>query len=206
MIRKKIGVVGSGYVGMSLAVLLAQNNDVVVLDIDQARINQINDKRSTVADSYIELFLSKKSLSLSATIDKEAAYKNASFVIVATPTDYDVDSNFFDTSTVDNVVCDALNLNNEALVVIKSTIPVGHTKLLQKKFDTKRVIFSPEFLREGKALEDNLHPSRIIVGSNCEGGQKFAELLNQGAEKKNIEILFMESTEAEAVKLFANTY
>lgn len=206
MIRKKIVVVGSGYVGMSLAVLLAQNNDVVVLDIDQARINQINDKRSTVADSYIELFLSKKSLSLSATIDKEAAYKNASFVIVATPTDYDVDSNFFDTSAVDNVVCDALNLNNEALIVIKSTIPVGHTKLLQKKFDTKRVIFSPEFLREGKALEDNLHPSRIIVGSNCEGGQKFAELLNQGAEKKNIEILFMESTEAEAVKLFANTY
>ena len=136
MIRKKIVVVGSGYVGMSLAVLLAQNNDVVVLDIDQARINQINDKRSTVADSYIELFLSKKSLSLSATIDKEAAYKNASFVIVATPTDYDVDSNFFDTSAVDNVVCDALNLNNEALVVIKSTIPVGHTKLLQKKFDT----------------------------------------------------------------------
>ena len=143
---------------------------------------------------------------MSATIDKEAAYKNASFVIVATPTDYDVDSNFFDTSAVDNVVCDALNLNNEALIVIKSTIPVGHTKLLQKKFDTKRVIFSPEFLREGKALEDNLHPSRIIVGSNCEGGQKFAELLNQGAEKKNIEILFMESTEAEAVKLFANTY
>ena len=206
MKKEKIVVVGSGYVGMSLAVLLAQSNDVVVLEVDPARVAQVNNMQSTVADAEIEMFLSCKALSLSATLDKEIAYKDASFIVVATPTDYDPDANFFDTSSVDSVVADALQFNKEALVVIKSTIPVGHTKLLQEKFATTQVIFSPEFLREGKALEDNLHPSRIIVGSQCEDGKKFAKLLQQGAEKKSVETLFIGSTEAEAVKLFANTF
>ena len=202
----KITVVGSGYVGMSLSVLLAQYNDVTVLDIDAERVDRINNKQSTVADTEIELFLAKKLLSLTATMDKQAAYEGASFIIVATPTNYDTDTNRFDTSSVDSVVKDALSLNQDALVVIKSTIPVGHTRLLQDKFQTDRVIFSPEFLREGQALKDNLHPSRIIVGSQCKAGKEFASLLKQGAEKVNIEMLFIRSTEAEAVKLFANTY
>ena len=202
----KITVVGSGYVGISLAVLLAQFNDVTVLDIDAKRVNQINNKKSTVADSKIESFLVKKSLSLVATFDKQVAYKDSSFIIVATPTNYDLDQNFFDTSTVDSVVMDALKFNVNALVVIKSTIPVGHTKLLQEKFKTERVIFSPEFLREGQALEDNLYPSRIIIGSQCKAAAEFSNLLKQGAEKEYIEELFISSTEAEAVKLFANTY
>lgn len=199
-------VVGSGYVGMSLSVLLAQNNDVVVLDVDPERVNKINDKQSTVVDAEIESFLAEKSLSLKATLDKEAAYRDASFIIVATPTNYDPETNRFDTSSVDQVVEDALRLNKKALVVIKSTIPVGHTKELQKTLSTDRVIFSPEFLREGQALKDNLHPSRIIVGSQCDKGKEFASLLQQGAIKQNIETLFIPSTEAEAVKLFANTY
>lgn len=199
-------MVGSGYVGISLAVLLAQFNDVTVLDIDAKRVNQINNKKSTVADSKIESFLVKKSLSLVATFDKQVAYKDSSFIIVATPTNYDLDQNFFDTSTVDSVVMDALKFNVNALVVIKSTIPVGHTKLLQEKFKTERVIFSPEFLREGQALEDNLYPSRIIIGSQCKAAAEFSNLLKQGAEKEYIEELFISSTEAEAVKLFANTY
>tara|TARA_B110000003_G_scaffold129903_1_gene131928 strand:- start:18100 stop:19278 length:1179 start_codon:yes stop_codon:yes gene_type:complete len=202
----KITVVGSGYVGMSLSVLLAQLNDVTVLDIDAKKVNQINNKKSTVADTIIESFFLKKSLSLSATLDKQVAYKDASFIIVATPTNYDSDQNFFDTSSVDTVVKDALKFNVDALVVIKSTIPVGHTKLLQEKFKTERVIFSPEFLREGQALKDNLYPSRIIIGSQCKAGAEFANLLKQGAEKEDIEKLFIPSTEAEAVKLFANTY
>lgn len=204
--KTKITVVGSGYVGMSLAVLLAQHNDVVVLDVDYTRIEKVNNKQSTVADSEIEAFLAKKELSLAATLNKQAAYKGASFVVVATPTNYDPDTNRFDTSTVDSVVGDALELNTDALVVIKSTIPVGHTKSLQEKYSTSRVIFSPEFLREGKALKDNLSPSRIIVGSQLEAGKEFANLLVQGAEKSDIETLFIRSTEAEAVKLFANTY
>ena len=204
--RIKITVVGSGYVGMSLSVLLAQHNDVTVLDIDAERVGRINNKQSTVADTEIELFLVEKSLSLIATLDKQAAYKGASFIVVATPTNYDTDTNQFDTSAVGAVVGDALSLNQSALVVIKSTIPVGHTKSLQEKFETDRVIFSPEFLREGQALKDNLYPSRIIVGSQCEAGKAFANLLVQGAEKKDIETLFIHSTEAEAVKLFANTY
>ena len=163
--RTKITVVGSGYVGMSLSVLLAQHNDVMVLDIDATRVDKINNKQSTVADTEIELFLAEKSLSLSATLDKQDAYKGARFIVVATATNYDTDTNRFDTSSVDAVVEDALKLNLDALVVIKSTIPVGHTKSLQAKFKTERVIFSPEFLREGQALKDNLHPSRIIVGS-----------------------------------------
>jgi UDPglucose 6-dehydrogenase len=204
--RIKVTVVGSGYVGMSLSVLLAQHNDVTVLDIDAERVGRINNKQSTVADTEIELVLAEKSLSLTATLDKQSAYEGANFIIVATPTNYDSDTNRFDTSSVDAVVEDSLKLNLNALVVIKSTIPVGHTKSLQEKFETDRVIFSPEFLREGEALKDNLYPSRIIVGSQCKAGAEFAGLLKQGAKKVDIETLFIRSTEAEAVKLFANTY
>ena len=192
--------------GMSLSVLLAQHNDVTVLDIDGERVDKINNKQSTVADTEIELFLAEKSLSLTATLDKQAAYKGASFIVVATPTNYDSDTNRFDTSSVDSVVEDALRLNQDALVIIKSTIPVGHTKSLQEKHNIDRVIFAPEFLREGRALKDNLYPPRIIVGSQLEVGKEFANLLAEGAEKKDIETLFIRSTEAEAVKLFANTY
>jgi UDPglucose 6-dehydrogenase len=193
-------------VGMSLSVLLAQHNDVTVLDIDATRVDKINNKQSTVADTEIELFLAEKSLSLTATLDKQAAYDGASFIIVATPTNYIPDTNQFDTGSVDSVVSDALKLNSDALVVVKSTTPVGHIKSLQEKYATDRVIFSPEFLREGQALRDNLYPSRIIVGSQLEAGKVFASLLVQGAERKDIETLFVRSTEAEAIKLFANTY
>lgn len=197
---------GSGYVGMSLAVLLAQHNDVVVHDLDTARVDMVNNKQSTVADAYIEAFFDEKELSLTATLDKQAAYEGADFVVIATPTNYDPETNRFDTSSVDSVVGDVLELNSDALIVIKSTIPVGHTKLLKELHNTNRVIFSPEFLREGQALKDNLYPSRIIVGSQQETGRAFANLLVQGAKKSNIETLFIRSTEAEAVKLFANTY
>jgi UDPglucose 6-dehydrogenase len=191
---------------MSLAVLLAQHNTVTILDVDSERVDKVNNKQSTVADTEIEAYLSGRQLSLTATLDKKAAYEGASFVVVATPTNYHPDTNRFDTSSVDSVVSDALELNTGALVVIKSTVPVGHTKSLQEKYDTDRVIFSPEFLREGQALKDNLYPSRIIVGSQLESGKAFVDLLVQGAEKSEIETLFMRSTEAEAVKLFANTY
>tara|TARA_B100000780_G_scaffold132557_1_gene92963 strand:- start:394 stop:1572 length:1179 start_codon:yes stop_codon:yes gene_type:complete len=204
--KSKITVVGSGYVGMSLSVLLAQHNEVTVLDIDEKRVSKINNNISTVEDADIELFLSKKSLSITATLDKQAAFEGANFIILAIPTNYDPDTNCFDTSAVDAEVKDALRLNLEALVVIKSTIPVGHTELLQKTLNTDRVIFSPEFLREGQALNDNLYPSRIIVGSQCKAGMKFADLLKQGANKRDIETLFIKSADAEAVKLFANTY
>lgn len=204
--KTKITVVGSGYVGMSIAVLLAQHNSVVVLDVDPVHVDKINNKQSTVADTEIETFLVEKELSLTATLDKQSAYEDASFVVVATPTNYDPDTNRFDTSSVDSVVADAIELISDVLVVIKSTIPVGHTKSLQEKFVTDRIIFSPEFLREGRALKDNLCPSRIIVGSQLEHGKSFADLMVEGAEKKDIETLFIPSTEAEAVKLFANTY
>lgn len=204
--KTKITVVGSGYVGMSLAVLLAQKNDVVVLDVDPARVDRVINKQSTVADAEIEDFLAERELSLTATLDKQAAYKGARFVVVATPTNYDPDTNRFDTSSVDSVVFDALELSEDAFVVIKSTLPVGHTRSLQEKYATDRVIFSPEFLREGQALKDNLNPSRIIVGSLLEAGREFADLLAQGAHREDIETLFIRSTEAEAVKLFANTY
>ena len=185
MINKtKITVVGSGYVGMSLAVLLSQNNEVTVLDIDSARVDKINNKLSTVADAEIELFLSEKDLSITATTDKKIAYEGASFVIVATPTNYDTVNNYFDTSSVDDVVGDALKLNKQAYVVIKSTIPVGHTKLLQEKYATNRIIFSPEFLREGQALKDNLYPSRIIIGSQLEAGKTFAKILARALKSK----------------------
>tara|TARA_S200000501_G_C20825450_1_gene744732 strand:- start:629 stop:1807 length:1179 start_codon:yes stop_codon:yes gene_type:complete len=204
--KTKITVVGSGYVGMSLAILFAQYNDVVVLDVNPDRVDTINNKQSTVSDEDMEAYLADKELSLSATLDKKLAYDGASFVVVATPTNYDPDTNRFDTSLVDDVVSDAIELNTDAIVVIKSTIPVGHTKFLQKKHNTKRVIFSPEFLREGQALRDNLYPSRIIVGSQLEDGKAFANLLVEGADKKDIKTLLIHSSEAEAVKLFANTY
>jgi UDPglucose 6-dehydrogenase len=204
--KTKITVVGSGYVGMSLAVLLAQRNDVVVLDLDATRVDRVKNKQSTVADAEIETFLADIELSLTATLDKQAAYEGASFIVVATPTNYDPDTNCFDTSSVDEVVSNALELNSDALVVIKSTIPVGHTKSLQEEHGTDRVIFSPEFLREGRALQDNLYPSRIIVGSHLEAARSFADLLANSAAKSEIDTVFMRSTEAEAVKLFANTY
>lgn len=202
----KITVVGSGYVGSSLAVLLAQHNDVTVLDIDPSKVDKVNSKQSTVVDNEIESFLTKKELSLFATLDKQVAYKDASFIVVATPTNYDPETNRFDTSSVDSVVDDALSINTKALIVIKSTLPVGHTKWLQQKHQTNRVIFSPEFLREGQALKDNLYPSRIVVGSELDSAKEFAGLLVQSAMKDNIETLFIRSTEAEAVKLFANTF
>ena len=204
--KTKITIVGSGYVGMSLAVLLAQHNEVIVLDVDPSRVERVNNNQSTVADAEIEAFLAGKQLNLRATLDKQVAYEGANFVVIATPTDYDSETNSFDTSTVDNVVKDALEINADALVVIKSTIPVGHTKSLQEYHNTDRVIFSPEFLREGQALKDNLYPSRIIVGSQLETGKAFANLLVESAEKSDIETLFVQSTEAEAVKLFANTF
>lgn len=191
---------------MSLAVLLAQHNDVVLLDIDSSRINKVNNKQSTVADTEIETFLAEKELNLLATLDKHVAIKDASFVIIATPTNYNPSTRQFDTSSVDNVVGESLELNEDAIVVIKSTIPVGHTKSLQEKYSTDRIIFSPEFLREGQALKDNLYPSRIIVGNQTEAGKEFANLMIKGAQKKNVETLFIPSTEAEAIKLFANTY
>lgn len=204
--KAKITVVGSGYVGMSLAVLLAQHNDVTVLDIDPERVAQVNRRESTVADPDIETFLKERELSLSATIDVDKAYRGAEFVVVATPTNYDPDTNKFDTMAVDNVVMQAIALTEDALVVIKSTIPVGHTQGLQGVCSTDRIVFSPEFLREGQALHDNLHPSRIIMGCSEEVGAGFAKLLLGAADKKDIAIVFMPSTEAEAVKLFANTY
>ena len=202
----RVTIVGSGYVGMSLAVLLAEKNDVAVLDIDEDRVKQINSRRSTVADPDIEKRFRDGSLSLHAMTDKMAAYADADFVVVATPTNYDLETNRFDTLSVDSVVDDALSLTEHALVVIKSTVPVGHTRSLQEKHGTGRVVFSPEFLREGQALHDNLHPSRIIVGSSEEQGSGFAKLLREAAEKHNVDTLYMGSDEAEAVKLFANTY
>ena len=204
--RHKITVVGSGYVGMSLSVLLSQDNDVIVLDIDEERVAKVNANKTTIADVEIEAFLATKDLSLIATQDADEAYKDADIVIIATPTNYDPHTKKFDTASVDSVVQSVIQVNEDCLIVIKSTIPVGHTQSLQKLHDTKRVIFSPEFLREGSALYDNLYPSRIIVGSQCEAGQNFARLLAAAAEKKNIEILFVRSTEAESIKLFANTY
>lgn len=191
---------------MSLAVLLSQFNDVVVLDIDVERVNLINNGQSPIVDSEIESFFINYELNLSATLDKHQAYNNADFIVVATPTNYISNTNSFDTESVDSVVCDALELNKDALVIIKSTIPLGHTKSLQEKHRTSRVIFSPEFLREGMALMDNLYPSRIIIGSVCEKGVEFAGLLKQGSKKERIETLFIPSAEAEAIKLFSNTY
>lgn len=204
--KTKVTVVGSGYVGMSLAVLLAQQNDVTVLDIDPDRVDKINRRESTVVDPDIEAFLEKETLSLVATLDVDEAYSGAEFVVVAAPTNYDPETHRFDTRAVDDVVRDALGRAHGALVVIKSTIPVGHTSVLQERHKTSRVIFSPEFLREGQALNDNLNPSRIIVGCSEEAGKGFAQLLSNAADKNDLAVIYMPSTEAEAVKLFANTY
>ena len=191
---------------MSLSVLLAQYHDVMVLDIDLKRVKKINNMKSTVVDKEIESFMLSKELFLNATTNKDTAYIESDFIIIATPTNYDEDLNFFDTSTVDQVVQDALTHNKNATIVIKSTIPVGHTDSLQKKYKTERVIFSPEFLREGCALRDNLYPSRIIVGSSSPEAKKFGNLLNLAAKKQNLSVIYTNSQEAEAIKLFANTY
>ena len=184
--KVKITIVGAGYVGMSLAVLLAQKNNVMVHDIDKHRVQKINNNESTIFDKEIETFLTEKQLSLTATTDKSKAYTDADFIIVATPTSFDEDSDAFYTGIVDSVIADALMKNNDALVIIKSTIPVGHTEFLQKKHSTDRIIFSPEFLREGSALKDNLFPTRIIIGGDSEQSKEFANLLIEGSEIKNI--------------------
>ena len=202
----KVTVVGTGYVGMSMAALLGQHNEVIALDIDSARVGLINQGKSTVKDPDIQKFLDERELSVNATMNKQEAYEEAEFIIIATPTDYDPETNYFDTSTVETVIDEAMALNKTAAIIIKSTVPVGFTGSMKDKHGTARIIFSPEFLREGQALKDNLYPSRIIIGSDHIHAQTFAHLLQQAAEKPDIETLFMQSTEAEAVKLFANTY
>ncbi len=206
MESKQITVVGIGYVGLSLAVLLSQHNKVIAYDIDETRVQKINNNESTIKDSLIDHYLLNKELELESTNNKEYAFKNSEFIIIATPTDYDQETKFFDTSSVDKVIEDIFLLNDHATVFIKSTVPVGHTELLRKKYNTDRIIFSPEFLREGSALADNLEPSRIIVGSSSEEAQIFSELLLQVTTNRNIEVLFVSSTEAEAIKLFSNTF
>ncbi|MFQ7156076.1 MAG: nucleotide sugar dehydrogenase [Merdimonas faecis] len=210
--NRRIAVAGTGYVGLSLAVLLAQHNKVIAVDIIPEKVDLINHRKSPIQDDYIENYLAEKELNLTATLDAEEAYKNAEFVVIAAPTNYDSKKNYFDTSAVETVIDLVMKVNPDAIMIIKSTIPVGYTKSIREKTDNKNILFSPEFLRESKALYDNLYPSRIIVGTDMEDerlmemAQEFASLLQEGAIKKDIVTLFMGFTEAEAVKLFANTY